>query len=139
MDRVKLNNIKDFATPQQLADRVVAVEKSKEGTFEVDVFRAEESPIRVSQVGGVPSYDIEYRVDSSRGEKSIVLFIHNSRKLSLTHFQRSISGKNHIVVKATIEDKNLYVFTVQCKDENFDDLKTSMLSTIDSFELTSKL
>jgi len=32
-------------------------------------------------------------------------------------------GKNHYVIRSTVVDKKLYVFTAQCKEDNYEELK----------------
>ena len=108
VDPVKISNIREFATPQGLAERVVQVEKSKEGVFEANVISASESQVPVSQ--STPAYEIEYNIDSSR-------------------------GKNHYLVKTTVIQSRLYVFTAQCKEEAFPLLKKDLSEIVDSFRV----
>lgn len=107
MDKVKIQNIKDFTTPKGLADKVVLVEKSKEGVFEADVVDAKEGS---EAVAGIPAYEIEYKIDSSR-------------------------GKNHYFVKATVFNSKLYVFTVQCKEDSAEEIQSKAKSILDSLVL----
>jgi PsbP len=109
IDRVKINDIKEFASPSALAQKVVDVEKSKEGVFEADVISSGESKLPISSEGKL-AYDIEYKVDSSRGQ-------------------------NHYFVKTSVVDKKLYVFTVQCKEESVAELTETAKAIIDSFKL----
>lgn len=124
MDRVKISNIKEFfKEPSGLALKVVDVERSKEGVFEVVILKASEQPTLltstqsnadfdnlVSQSKNIPSYVIEYKVDSSR-------------------------GLNHYLVKSTIANKRLFVATVQSREEDFNDISIEANSMINSFIL----
>jgi hypothetical protein len=137
VDPVKISSIQDFTTPAGLADKVVAVEKGKDGVFETEVLEAKQSsvtvavanpintpggaspsPVSVSPVSASPvsasvspvsltGYDIEYKVDSSR-------------------------GLNHYSVRSTIANKQLYVFTAQCKEDSFLQLKADIREILDS-------
>ena len=109
VDPVKIASIREFADPPGLADKVVKVEKSKEGVFEASVLAAQESAKPVADA--VPAYEIEYKIDSSRGQ-------------------------NHYLVKATIIDSKVYVFTVQCKEETYAKLAPAAHMIIDSVKVT---
>jgi len=111
VDPVKISNIKQFATPQELADKVVKVELSKEGVFEANVLAASESQISSSLADPtVPAFEIEYKIDSSRGQ-------------------------NHYLVKTTVIQSRLYVFTAQCREDSFPTLKKSLAEIVDSFKV----
>lgn len=113
VDPVRIGNIRDFATPEGLAERVVQVEKSKEGVFEANVLSARESARPVSLADpSIPAYEIEYMVDSSRGQ-------------------------NHYVVKTTVIDSKLYVFTVQSKEATFPAISNSAFDIIATFHVGS--
>ena len=76
--------------------------------FEAAIISSSES--KDSSNTPYPVYDIEYKIDSSRGKK-------------------------HYYVKATIVDKRLYVFTVQANEDTLDDIniKNTAISIEDSF------
>lgn len=108
VDPVKISSVREFATPQGLAERVVSVEKSKEGVFEANVISASESQTPVTQ--SVPAYVIEYNIDSSRGQ-------------------------NHYLVKTTVINSRLYVFTAQAKEDSFPSLAKSLAEVVESFRV----
>ena len=128
MDPVrKISSITEFASdPMILANKLINVEKSKEGVFEVDIVNAYETEIKAFQSDPTstnlktnlatlePSkaYVIEYKVDSSRGQ-------------------------NHYLVKAVIRNKKLFVATVQTKNEDFDQLSKEANTIINSIQLIS--
>ena len=63
VDPVKIDSLEDFGTPEQVADRVLSVEETRDGVFTVELRS-------VQATAGSPSYyTIEYAVDSSRGKK----------------------------------------------------------------------
>lgn len=113
---MKLNNIRDFSTPEGLAQKVYNIEKEKEGVFDVQIISSKETTVnKISMedntvVASIPSYLIDYKIDSSR-------------------------GKNHYLVKSTIVNKQLYVMTAQCKEADFPALETTEKEIIDSFRL----
>lgn len=92
---MKINSIRQFSSPGDLAQRVVEVERSKEGFMDAEVLGAASSSI--PPTASEAAYDLEYKVLSTR-------------------------GLNHYKVRTTILDKKLFVFTVQFKEEDFDRL-----------------
>lgn len=113
VDRVKINNIRDFATAKGLAQKVVDVEMTKDGVLEsiALMWREAATPISASNQ---PAYEIEYKVDSTR-------------------------GKNHYLIKTSVVNKKLYVFTVQCKEDSYAELAATAQSIIDSFHVEEGL
>ena len=112
VDKVKINSIEEFATPSDLAKRVVDVEKSKDGVFEADIISYGESKTPIS-ASGRPAYDIEYKIESSH-------------------------GNNHYVIKTSVVNKKLYVFTVATKEDSFAGLSDTARAIVDSFQLTAE-
>ncbi len=108
IDPVKIKSLKEFGTFDELANKLLSIEKAKEGMFDAAIISASES--LDSSNTPYPVYDIEYKVDSSRGKK-------------------------HYYVKATIVDNRLYVFTVQANEDSLDDInfKNTAISIKDSF------
>ena len=111
-DPVRIQSIIDFATPQALGEKVVNVELGKEGVFEATVLSAQVSnkPAVRRDSTRYPSYDVEYKVDSSRGQ-------------------------NHYVIKATVLNGKLYVLTAQAKESSFDELKPEVKNIMESLVL----
>lgn len=111
-DPVRIKSIVDFATPQGLGDKVVGVELGKEGVFEATVVSAKVSdkPAVRGDPAAYPSYDVEYKIDSSRGQ-------------------------NHYVIKATVLNKKLYVFTAQAKEASYGELAPKIKSIVESLEI----
>jgi hypothetical protein len=114
MDKVKIESIKNlFTTPNALAEKVVEIELKKEGVFDAKIINSEEisTPLKpsalTSAISTIPSYDIEYKIDSSRGE-------------------------NHYNVRALVYLKKLFVFTAQCKESSFNVLGNVLKDTINS-------
>lgn len=60
---VRLTSLKDFGTPQFVADKLIQAEKRKESTKDAQVVGVSERP----GLGGLPVYEFEYVVDSTRG------------------------------------------------------------------------
>ena len=83
------------------------MERAKEGVTEVEILRAADS---MPVCKGLPAYELEYIVDSTR-------------------------GKNHYLVKTTIVNRNLYVFTVQVPDAIYPKLSDISLKIIDSLHV----
>lgn len=108
---MKIANIRDFTTPEGLVEKVITVEKSKEGVFEAEKVAATENFLSLGKDGSaLPVYDIEYKVASSR-------------------------GNNHYNVRSTVYDKNLYVLTCQCKEDSYDSVKDITAAILNSLEI----
>ncbi|KAL5982750.1 hypothetical protein ACLOJK_016826 [Asimina triloba] len=60
---VRLNSLPDFGTPQFVADKLIQAEKRKESTKDAEVVGVAE---RLGN-GGLPVYEFEYKLDSTRG------------------------------------------------------------------------
>ncbi|CAN1132726.1 PsbP domain-containing protein 2, chloroplastic [Linum perenne] len=60
---VRLKTLAEFGTPQFVADKLIQAEKRKESTKEAEVIGATER----AGVGGLPVYEFEYKVNSTRG------------------------------------------------------------------------
>ena len=109
-DPVRIKSIVDFATPEGLGQKVVNVELTKEGVYTADVISAALSPSPASKNPNFPSYDVEYKIDSSR-------------------------GKNHYLIKATVVDSKLFVFTAQTKEASFGELEPKLRQIMTSLRL----
>jgi hypothetical protein len=109
-DPVRIKSILDFATPQGLGEKVVNVELAKEGVFSADVLSATKSSTLASGNPDFPSYDVEYKIDSSR-------------------------GKNHYLIKATVVDSKLFVLTAQAKEATFGELEPELRQILASLRL----
>lgn len=138
MDRVKIADIRDFfKEPAALANKLVEVEKSKEGVFEVNVLQAVQSTVplvspsttvepssappvtsteevqkELPSTATATAYTIEYKVDSSRGQ-------------------------NHYLVKATVVSRRLLVATVQTRDEDFSGLSVEANRMLESLSVST--
>jgi hypothetical protein len=130
----RINNILEFDTPEGLGEKIVQVELAKDGVYEARVLSATQSirpAVRPKEGqgrddgggGGVsmyPSYDVEYTVDSSRGQ-------------------------NHYLIKATVFKSKLYVLTAQAKQSSFSsgsgsdggggEVERNLREAVDSLEL----
>ena len=140
MDKVKITNIKEvFRSPDDLSKKLVEVERSKDGVFEVSVISASENSVSVvsspssssinspsissslkemteidsSSTNTIPAYTIDYVVESSR-------------------------GTNHYVAKSVVFNRRLFVATAQSKKDDFDLVKPEITSILDSFHLLNK-
>ena len=118
VDPVRINNIREFASADGLAEKVLEVERAKDGVFEVEKIAASEALIPISTEDGddkipevlLPVYDIEYKVDSSR-------------------------GKNYYDIRTSVFDKKLYILTCQSKLETVSDIKDRTKDIISSFSI----
>jgi len=129
VDPVKINSIKQFSTPSDLAKRVIEVERSKEGFMDAEVLGARASVVPAMVIvssssdgtgnesdmsdggsTGIDAYDLEYQVESTR-------------------------GLNHYNVRTTILNKNLFVFTVQYRQEDTERMRALGVDILDSLRI----
>ncbi len=108
VDKVKIDNIKSFKSPQELGERVLSVEKDKDGYMDGRIVSVSDGLSR----GGVPYYSVDYIVESTR-------------------------GKNHYTAKAAIADHKLYVLTVQIKDADYTQSRDDIDYVLQSLDIHS--
>lgn len=109
VDPVKLSSLETFGTPEFVGERVVGVERRKEGVVSADLLSASKE----EGENGEMYYNIAYTNESSH-------------------------GNNHYISRIAIRDEKLFVFTVQSKTRDFEDLSESMLAMAKSFSLQPK-
>lgn len=109
---MKINSIKEFTSAPKLAERVLAVEKGKEGFIDGSVITTTETTIASNNGQSIPIYDLDYQVETTR-------------------------GSNHFRVRTTIAGKKLYVFTAQCRQDSYQILAPVMQDILASFQLQS--
>lgn len=102
-------------TPAQLADKVLQVEKGKEGYINGNINHVAQVTVPLLSSSGVvegsiPAYSLDYQVESTR-------------------------GKNHFFVKAIISQQKLFIYTIQCKQLQYFDLQPIMQEMLDSIVL----
>lgn len=98
---MKIDSVEQFTTPEKLGQRVIAVEKGKEGFIDGNMISttATSIPLPSKKDGAIPAYDLEYQIESTR-------------------------GRNHYNVRAAIYNKLLYVLTIQSKEDNYRNLSS---------------
>ncbi|KAJ8618789.1 hypothetical protein MRB53_014975 [Persea americana] len=110
---VRLSSLKDFGSPQFVADKLIQAEKRKESTKEAEVIAVAER----SGDGVLPVYEFEYKVDSTRG------------------------GMKRIFSAAFVASKKLYLLNISYSDrpENPIDPQTRLLleKVLHSFDMAS--
>ncbi|CAL1381165.1 unnamed protein product [Linum trigynum] len=89
---VRLSTLTEFGTPEFVADKLIQAEKRKESTKEAEVIWAKERSGR----GGLPVYEFEYRVDSTRGgiKRIFTAAFVSSKKLYLLNIVHSDNPEN---------------------------------------------
>lgn len=105
VDPVKLESLEGFGSPDFVGNRIVAVEKGRDGVFGAELKQATKVV-----VGGVTYYDIDYVNESKR-------------------------GNNHYAARVGIREGKLYVLTVQTKIQDFDEIEGEVRAVIDSFQI----
>lgn len=107
VDPIKLASLEAFGTPEYVGDRVVDVERRKDGVLEVKLLGT-----GATREDGVSYYTIEYTSESTR-------------------------GNNHIISTVAVRNNKLYVFTTQSKQADFEALESSLREMASSFRLTT--
>ncbi|KAI0563058.1 hypothetical protein FGB62_47g135 [Gracilaria domingensis] len=104
VDSVKISSIESFGTPQQVGEKVVAVETKKESVTDAAI-----QSTSAENKNGLTYYTLDYIVDSSRGVK-------------------------RYIAKVTVTGGQLYVLTTQAKVSNFDEQTSETFAKmLDSF------
>jgi hypothetical protein len=106
VDAVKISDIKEFGSPDEVGDKVVKLEKRKDNVLDASLRSAAKA-----DAGDLTYYVLEYTVESGRGLKTYL-------------------------AKATITGGNLFVFTAQAKSADFEGEAGLILSAmVDSFHV----
>ncbi|KAG0485200.1 hypothetical protein HPP92_009060 [Vanilla planifolia] len=100
---VRLSSLKDFGTPDFVAGKLIQAERRKESTKYVELISAAE---RIGH-GGLPVYEFEYMVDSSRG------------------------GMKRIFSSAFIDSKKLYLLNISYSDRPENPLDLNIRSALE--------
>ncbi|EHA8592580.1 psbP domain-containing protein 2, chloroplastic [Cocos nucifera] len=103
---VRLSSLKDFGTPEFVADRLIQAERRKESTKDAQVLSVAE---RLGH-SGLPVYEFEYKVDSTRGgiKRIFSASFVASRKLYLLNITYSdnpdnpLDGKTRMVLEQVL-------------------------------------
>lgn len=94
---VRISSLKDFGTPQDVADKLLQAERKKPSTNDVQLIRIEERAIH----GDIPLYELEYSLDSTRGIKRVLSAVTvASKKLYLLNISYSDSPDKPLLPNA---------------------------------------
>nr|ADE76588.1 unknown [Picea sitchensis] len=94
---VRISSLKDFGTPQDVADKLLKAERKKPSTNDVQLIRIAEKAIH----GDIPLYELEYSLDSSRGIKRVLSAVTvASKKLYLLNISYSDSPDKPLLPNA---------------------------------------
>lgn len=94
---VRISSLKDFGTPQDVADKLLKAERKKPSTNDVQLIRIVEKAIH----GDIPLYELEYSLDSSRGIKRVLSAVTvASKKLYLLNISYSDSPDKPLLPNA---------------------------------------
>ena len=106
MDPIKLASLEKFGDPTFVAERVVNVERNKNGVREVKLLDAANAPR-----DGLSYYTMEYEVDSER-------------------------GYYHYLAKLTVANGFLYVLTAKVKDGSWEEGRPAVQKILDTMQVT---
>lgn len=110
---VRLTNLKDFGSPQFVAHKIIQAEKRKESTKDAELITVGERP----GLGGLQVYEIEYKIDSTRG------------------------GMKRIFSAAFVASKKLYLLNIAHSDQPESPLdthtRTKLEQILHSFDVAS--
>ena len=105
VDRVKINSLEDFGSPNFVGEKVVGSERNRDGVTEATFIGADKE-IK----NGTTYYVLEYTNASTRGD-------------------------NHFLSKVAIKDGRLYILTAQARIDDYDAAKPSLYKALDSFRI----
>lgn len=139
VDPVKINDIRDFfKEPSSLANKLVEVEKGKDGVFEVFVLQATQSSVPLLTVPTAPAI-VTASISSSdiKSSENMPEIPSSATSYTIEYKVNSSRGQNHYLVKATVVGRRLLVATVQTKDEDYSTLTSEAIQTLDSLMVTN--
>uniref|UniRef100_A0A7S0XME8 PsbP C-terminal domain-containing protein n=1 Tax=Erythrolobus madagascarensis TaxID=708628 RepID=A0A7S0XME8_9RHOD len=106
VDPVKINSVSEFGSADAVGNRVIELEKKKDGVSSASLVSAKEL-----QKDGLTYYELEYVIDTSHG------------------------GEKHFLAASTITGKNLYVLTTQARTADFNASEPALRHVISSFRV----
>jgi hypothetical protein len=104
VDPIRLNSLREFGTPNEVAAKIVMAELKRDGIMDVTMGR---DPTEDSATGG---YDVEYISDGKRGKK-------------------------HIYTRTIVSGGKLYVLTVQCKQDDWEQVENDVINSVGTFRV----
>jgi hypothetical protein len=107
VDPVRIDSLKDFGTPEEVAAKVVLTEVNRDGVFDVTLM---EDPIAVESTGNTLFYQLNYLSVGKRGKK-----------------------RN--VARFAIVQHKLYALTAQCLEDDYATLQPVLQVAVRSFEV----
>ena len=106
VDPVRLQSLEGFGSPDFVGERVVNVEKGRDGVLSAELKSAVKA-----EAGGVTYYDIDYVNESKR-------------------------GNNHYATRVAIRDGKLYTLEVRTKIADYAELEAEVRAIVSSFRIT---
>lgn len=108
VDPVKLASLESFGDPAFVADKIIGVERKKDGVLSADLLGSSAD----KDTAGKTYYEVEYASEN----------VH--------------SGLNHYISRIAIQDEKLYVFTAQSKEKDYSPERAGeMKRIVKSFQL----
>jgi hypothetical protein len=111
VDPVRLQSLSEFGSPGEVAAKVVTAEVNRDGVFDVKLM---DDPIEQKGDAG------------SEGTSS---------GLVLDYLSSGKRGDKRFIAKFFVQKGKLYVLTAQCKQADYDTVKTELLEAVDSFRV----
>ena len=106
VDPVRIDSLKEFGTPEEVAARVALAEVGRDGVLDVKLM---EDPVAGGGDGdGASYYQLNYLSSGKRGDK-------------------------RYVAKFYVRDRMLYALTAQCREEDYESLKEELGDAVRSF------
>ena len=106
VDPVRINSLREFGTPEEVAAKVVLAEVNRDGVTDVTLVL---DPQQFTSQG-VLYYELNYLSVGKRGLK-------------------------HFVARFAIAQQKLYTMTAQCKEEDYNEVKSRLQSAVESFSV----
>ena len=104
VDPVRINSLRDFGTPEEVAAKVVLAEVNRDGVTDVTLVL---DPQQFTSQG-VLYYELNYLSVGKRGPK-------------------------HFVARFAIAQQKLYTITAQCKEDDYKNVQSRLQSAVESF------
>lgn len=112
VDPVRIDSLRDFGTPEEVAAKVVLAEVNRDGVFDVTLMKDPERLEMDNGDGGTLYYQLNYLSVGKRGKK-------------------------RFLARFAIANQKLYALTAQCKEEDYQEAETgvqeAMQRAVESF------
>jgi hypothetical protein len=126
VDPVRLQSLSEFGTPGEVAAKVVTAEVNRDGVFDVKLMSDPIMEQKAAQGDNNNSGSSSAGAGAGEGTSS---------GLVLDYLSSGKRGDKRFIAKLFVQQGKLYVLTAQCRQADYDTVKTELLEAVDSFRV----